>query len=364
MQHAHVSQLFNLDSLLEELQGEVVDGATLDLFVASLAFRNFDDYARRLPFVLESVTAQNATWQTLVAAAPAKYWLRDTREAVLVFAQTEHCGCLRTYRYRHAPGRAEPETSGADWCMLPSSQAFYAHLDTPAAIAVFRAWESWMARTTAEATALAEGRFDHTAVSRSLIFAGVGNCLACKAPAVASARTTLSAAADQGLLIQLPLCAEHLQAAQTYPCVARFLEVLFSTSLGLPEVERSEAIPDELVVAVHAMVAEALGGRVGDNPERRQRGWHLRIALPGGWHWLLRLNTLMDYAYMLYPPGAQKEIYRADSAAHHAELPFAPDHEHQRPGKRSEVTAPSFLYGNPLLDLKRLQRVEQDLRGG
>lgn len=56
MPDTHASQLFNVDSLLEELQQEAVTGEILDMFVSSLAFRNFDGYARRLPFVLECVT--------------------------------------------------------------------------------------------------------------------------------------------------------------------------------------------------------------------------------------------------------------------------------------------------------------------
>lgn len=361
MPHTQMPQLFNIDLLLEELQDEVVTGETLDLFVASLAFKNFDGFARRLPFVLESVTYKAVTWQTLVDAAPAKFRIRQTQEEVLVFAQTEHCGCVRTYRYRHAQGIGEHDSADMGWSAVSTPETFYAQLDTPAAAAVFHAWQAWMTRATAEQAAMAEGRFENTAVSRSIIFTGVGSCLACKAPSVASARTTLSSATDNGLLIQLPLCAQHLQAAQEYPCVALFLETLFSISLGLPEVERREAIPDELIASLHAMVAEALGGTVG-TALKRKRGWHLRIALSDGWHWLLRLHTLMDYAYMLYPPGASKEIYRADSAPDHPDLPFFPDHEHERPSKKNEEIAPSFLYGNPLLDLKRLQRVEKDLR--
>ena len=361
MPNAQVSKLFNIDSLIEELAGDVATGDTLDLFVASLAFRNFDCFARRLPFVLESVTYQVATWHKLMAVAPAKFWIRQTHEPVLVFTQTEDCGCVRTYRYRRAQSGSEFDVTGPDWCSVSTPQVFYEQLDTPAAASVFHAWGDWMARSTMEPTALAKGRFDNTGISRSMIFAGVGSCLACKAPAVGSARTTLSSAVDNGLLIQLPLCAQHLQAAQLYPCVARFLETLFSISLELPEVERSEAIPDELIASLHAMVAEALNGSVG-TAEKRRRGWHLRIALPGGWHWLLRLNTLMDYAYMLYTPEASKEIYRADSAADHPDLPFFPDHEHERPSKKNEGVAPSFLYGNPLLDLKRLRSVEQELR--
>jgi hypothetical protein len=161
--HTQTSQLFNIDSLLEELQDEVVTGETLDLFVASLAFKNFDGFARRLPFVLESVTHHTGTWQTLVGAAPAKFRIRQTQETVLVFAQTEHCGCVRTYRYRRAPGSSEHDATGPGWCSVSTPEAFYAQLDTPAAAAVFHAWQAWMTRTTAEQAALAEGRFDRLA---------------------------------------------------------------------------------------------------------------------------------------------------------------------------------------------------------
>lgn len=361
MSQTHTSQLFNIDSLIEELQPEIITGDALDLIVSSLAFRNFDSYARRLPFVLECVTYQASTWQSLLAIAPSKFWIRQTKEAMLVFPQTEHCGCVRTYRYRNQGAYGNLDIKGAGWYSLSTLEAFYEQLDTQTAFAVFNAWQAWMTRSTAESTALAEGRFKNTGVSRSIIFSGIGSCLACRAPAVASARTTMSSTIDNGLLIQLPLCENHLSAARSHSSVACFMEALFSISLKLPDVERRDSIPDELIEPLHSMVAEALEGTVG-SVEKRRRGWHLRILLPDGWHWLLRLNTLMDYAYMLYPPGTSKEIYRADSAPDHPDLPFFPDHEHERPSKKNEALAPSFLYGNPFSDLKRLRTVEQELR--
>ncbi|MEE5101661.1 hypothetical protein V2J88_19580 [Pseudomonas alliivorans] len=356
-------QLFNIDSLIEELQGEAPDGKTLDLYVASLAFKNFDFVMRRLPFVFESVTYNPNVWQTLVQAAPLKFRIRDTLEEVLVFVQTEHCGCLRTYRFKRQRVLSVDEIVANGWVTLPTSRSLYDQLDTPAARSVHDAWHAWRTQTTQEPTALAEGRFQNTSVTRSLIFSGVGGCVACAAPAVASARTTLGTDAGRGVLIQLPLCAVHMESARQQPSVMRFLESLFSMSLNLPDVERAEAIPDELIPHIHALVAEGLNGEVGE-AEKRRRGWHLRIPLTGGWHWLLRLNTLMDYAYMLYQPGVSKEVYRADSAPDHPDLPFFPDHEHSKPYKKSDATSPSFLYGNPLFDIKRLCDVERELRNG
>ncbi|RMN25551.1 hypothetical protein ALQ62_05509 [Pseudomonas coronafaciens pv. zizaniae] len=354
-------RLFNVDSLVEELGEAPVDGETLDLFVGALAYRNFDFAAKRFPFLRESVTRDVTTWRKLVQAAPSRYWIRGKQEAVLVFAQTAHCGCIRTYRWGAEQHLSIIEMEGFDWITIPSEDILYGGLDTPATNSVYHAWHDWMARTNQEPTELAEGRFENTSVSHSLILSGVGTCLACSEAAVGSARTTIGLGCESGVLVQVPLCRTHMEVARAHPSVMRFLETLFSMSLNLPDLVQTEAIPDELISLLHALVAEELGGSVGEATKRR-RGWVLLIHLPGGWHWLLRLNTLMDYAYMLFKPGVSKEVYRADSAPDHRDLPFFPDHEHSKPDRKGDVTAPSFLYGNPLIDLKRLRNVEAALR--
>jgi hypothetical protein len=64
---------------------------------------------------------------------------------------------------------------------------------------------------------------------------------------------------------------------------------------------------------------------------------------------------------MLFDPEG-KERYRADSAPDHPELAFFPDHEHSRPDRpKRDKVAPSFLYGNPTLDLKRLKDIATDM---
>lgn len=354
-------RLFNVDSLVDELGDTSIDAETLDLFVASLAFRNFDFAPRRFPYVRESVTRNPSTWRKLVQAAPTRYWIRDMHEAVLVFPQTVHCGCIRTYRWDGGKPPLVTNRESIHWVKIPTEGILYSALNTQATISVYEAWHDWMDRTTQEPTDLAEGRFENTAVSRSLIISGVGTCLACSRPAEGSARTTIGLGSDLGVLVQVPLCPSHMEAAREQPSVLRFIETMFSMSLNLPDLVRTEAIPDELISLLHTLVAEDLGGSVGEATKRR-RGWLLTIHLPDGWHWLLRLNTLMDYAYMLFKPGVNKEVYRADSAPDHRDLPFFPDHEHSKPDKKGDVTAPSFLYGNPLLDLKRLRDVEAALR--
>ncbi|WP_043351072.1 hypothetical protein [Cupriavidus basilensis] len=353
MQYQTKWRLFNVDSMVEELSGADQTASTIDLCVASLAFKNFDFVAKRLAFVIECSTRDPLTWLRLVDAATERYWIRGENEGVAVYGATDHCGCIRTYRFNvnHA---ARAQQWGRDWVMLATEKALYAQLDTPAARAVFDAWHHWTSRSTQKASQLAEGRFKNTAVEHSFIVTSGRGCVVCADPAVAHASTTLGFAAADATLIQLPVCADHLETARSEPSVLTFLEKMFSLSFDLPTLIRSESIPDVMIPTVHQIVADELGGTVG-SAEKRSRGWLLKVELPSGWHWLLRVNSLMDYAYMLFKPGDTKAAYRADSAPDHPELPFFPDHEHSKPDRKKDVRTPSFLYGIPLFDLKRLR---------
>jgi hypothetical protein len=346
---------FNVDSLVEELAGDQ-SASTIDLCVASLAFRNFDFVAKRLPFLVECSTRDPFTWLRLVDFASERYWIREAVEGVAVYAATEHCGCIRTYRFNvnHA---ARAQQWDRKWMSLPNEQALYAKLDTPASRVVFDSWHYWSSQSTEATTTLAEGRFKNTVVSQSLIFFASGRgCIVCAAPATAHASTTLGLAGADATLIQLPLCGDHLEAARAGPSVLAFLAKIFSMSFDLPGLIRSDSIPDEIIPVIHQIVASELGGTVA-SVEKRDNGWNLEIELAAGWHWIIRVKSLVDYAYMLFNPSEKKAVYRADSAPHHPELPFFPHHEHSKPDRKNDIHSPSFLYGIPLFDLKRLRDI-------
>jgi hypothetical protein len=348
-------RLFNVDSLVEELAGDQ-SASTIDLCVASLAFRNFDFVAKRLPFLVECSTRDPFTWLRLVDFASERYWIREADEGVAVYAATDHCGCIRTYRFNlnHA---ARAQMWDRKWMSLPNEQALYAKLDTPASRAVFDAWHYWSSQSTEATTMLAEGRFKNTVVGRSLIlFANGHGCIVCAAPATAHARTTLGLVAADATLIQVPFCGGHLEAVRAEPSVLAFLAKTFAMSIDLPGLIRSDSIPDEIIPIIHQIVASELGGTVG-SVEKRDNGWNLEIVLAAGWHWIIRVKSLVDYAYMLFDPNEKKAVYRADSAPHHPELPFFPHHEHSKPDRKNDSHSPSFLYGIPLFDLKRLRDI-------
>lgn len=346
--------LFNIDSMLEETGEHNLPGSTIDLWVSALAFKNFDFVEKRLPFLVECRTWNVFTWLRIIDAAPLKYWIKDVNEGVAVFEANEHCGCIRTYRL--GPGNL---TNGQQWDRkwhaISSESAFYSLLDTPAANSIYSMWHNWVTHTTERATELADGRQRNTAAARSLIFTSITGCAVCSDNAVGYANTTVGWAGKSATLIQLPLCAAHLELAQAEPNVLTYLSKIFSLSIDLP-LSGLDAIPDSLIPMVHHYVASQLGGIVGKS-DKRSNGWHLEIALDYGWCWKLRLRSLSDYAYMLFKPGQKKALYRADSARDHPELSFFPYHEHSSPDQKNDAVRNSYLYGMPIFDLKRLRNV-------
>ena len=267
MPHQGAWRLFNVDSIIEGCPEPERTALTIDLCVASLAYKNFDFVAKRLPFVVECSTGDPIIWQRLIDGATERYWIRSENEGVAVYGATEHCGCIRTYRF-NVPPLARAQQWGRDWLRLPTEWALYDLLDTPAARSIFEAWQHWTSKSVQDASELAEGRSKNTTVERSLILASGGGCVACAAPAVAHASTTVGVAAAEATFIQLPVCADHLEAARAEPNVLAFLGKTFSLSFDLPTLIRSESIPDTLIPTVHQIVASELGGIVGSAVQR------------------------------------------------------------------------------------------------
>lgn len=79
--------------------------------------------------------------------------------------------------------------------------------------------------------------------------------MVCAEKAMGSARTTIGLGGDSSVLVQVPLCPTHMEVARGHSSVLRFLETVFSLSLNLPDLVQMEAIPDELISVLHALVA-------------------------------------------------------------------------------------------------------------
>src|ERR1700692_4155947 len=117
--NADPAVLFNVDSLVAELAGGDQSASTIDLCCASLAFRSFDFVAKRLPFLVECLTRDPFTWLRLVDFAAERYWIREAVEGVAVYAASDHCGCIRTYRF-NVNQAARAQQWDRKWMSLPN----------------------------------------------------------------------------------------------------------------------------------------------------------------------------------------------------------------------------------------------------
>ncbi|SEE20890.1 hypothetical protein [Pseudomonas kilonensis] len=348
-----MTNLLNIDSALEPLTEDEITAGVIDAMVCSRAFKNLDEIEKRIPFVLELSTRSSSHWEKLITLPSKRYWIKGTQEGVAVFDANLDCGYIRTYRLRNSTLQDPRTRLELDWIELKDEEILYQLLDTPTGRHIFDNWYKHKQQITDLPVEFISGRLSNTSVEKAFLFTKGDGCVVCGGKASCYAATTIGAYSG-AIMIQLPVCPEHLAAAKSHPSAFSFLASLFNLSWDWPSVERLEALPDELIPVIHSLAAEELGGKVV-SAEKRKKGWHLRVALPSGWHWLLRIKSLADYAYMLFEPGKKDHCYRADSAPHHPEVPFFPMHEHSRPDKSKDKVTPSFLYGHPLLDIKRLK---------
>jgi hypothetical protein len=344
---------FCFDELTDQMSFEDITGERVDACVRALSFKNLDFVPKRLAFVLELVTRRTWVWTALLNAANERYWFTQESCAAALYEAEPDCGYVRLYFLQEEQMRLWRRPQGSRWTTLPNLDALYLQLDTQAALHVHQAWVQHQSQVTELPTVFVEGRMNNTQAARGLILSSGNGCSVCGRKATACAATTIGAG-EEAAIASVAVCDMHLDEAKRHPCVLAFIASIFSMRLDLPALVWTDCVPDELVPFLQAAVADKLAARTA-SAEKRRRGWHLRFMLPTGWSYLLRINTLTDYAYMLLDP-AGNEAFRADSSPDHPELAFFPHHQHSMPNRRRDVVTPSFLYGLPLFDTKLLRR--------
>ncbi|MDX9670866.1 MULTISPECIES: hypothetical protein [unclassified Pseudomonas] len=345
-------QLIKIDRGMDAIPADEVTAELIDTWVCSKAFDFLKAVPSRISFVLELSVHKEAFWKRLVALAPRRYWINSQQAGVLVFDANQDCGCLRTYRLTTGETHDELAFTNKPWIKLQSEEELYKLLDTPTGKHVFEAWQDHTRKILSMPIQFVEGRLANTSVEKTFVFAKGNGCVVCGKNAECYAATTIGSP-TAAVMIQMSVCSEHLASAKEHPSTFSFLASLFSLSWDLPALNKLDSIPDDLIPTIHTLAAKELGGTVG-SAQKRKRGWHLRLSLPSGWHWLLRVNSMTDFAYMLYEPGIPTERYRADSARDHRDVPFFPIHQHSNPDEDDDEVTPSFLYGHPLFDIKGL----------
>ena len=121
----------------------------------------------------------------------------------------------------------------------------YALLDTPAAQHVFNEWKKANSETFALPTEFVNGRSENTGVERAITLKQGDGCAICGNVTNFYAATTIGDS-ERVIMIQLPVCLEHLDEAKSYPSVFSFFASLFHLSIDINSLEKSPNIPDEI----------------------------------------------------------------------------------------------------------------------
>jgi hypothetical protein len=237
-------------------------------------------------------------------------------------------------------------------------QALSRAIQTDATIQKFRNWRDEQSRLYAAPTQMAEGRISNTAVERAVILGRGKGCIVCGAPATRYAHSTVGS--DVAVMFMLQLCVPHLEEVQSHPSVLAFMNALFSMGMDLSSLIKTNSIPTELIDPLAEYMRTNLGA-TSVGRDDRGNGIRLSFAYPSAWRWTLRLKSLTDYAYVLMDPSGNHRT-KIDSAPHHPDVPFGPDHWHVNATKKVErdTILPSFTYGLPLFDFALLNRIASD----
>lgn len=352
-------KLINIDSAFSPLSESEVTAEIIEARVKSLSFKNFDEYKGLNDFIIDLCTCIERFWRLLACACSTIYFVQQEKKYVLVFGQSNDCGCIRTYTTCHSASFDATPDHNFPVKTLTSLADLYKTMDTEAARTVYARWIRQQEEATKLPMELVTGRMSNTSVEKSFIVTRGNGCVVCGETATCYAASTFGNM-DNAILLELPVCKLHLAEAKQHPSTFSFFASLFGLNINDKHIEKLQCIPDALIPYVHASVAERLNGHPGQL-KKTGRGWELWIQLDNGWQWLLRLGSFADFAYMLFEPKVKKARWRSDSAPDHPDLKFFPVHEHTSPDRKSDSVIPSFLYGHPVLDVKRFIDVGREL---
>lgn len=348
-----LAPLVSIDSNFEVLNESEVTASVIDAHICTKSM-NLLDVVKRKKHVLQLVTHNMNYWERLVESASILYWLKKDGCGWAVYLPNQDCGYTRIYRYKPSIDndvrRVVPWEFGS-WKQIQSEEVLLSILDSVENTVLFDNWKNHQLSVYKTPTEFAEGRLANTTVGKVMLVAKGNGCAVCGD--FADHHATTSIGGESTVMLSISLCETHRNDSMKHPCVLTFFGTLFYLKLEIPNIVKSDRIPDELVRSICEVIASKLSADY-ECPEKREGGWHVRFVMNDGWSWLLRLNTLTDYAYMLFD-SSKKQRHRIDSAADHPDVPFGPDHQHFNPKTKREKIESSFSYGMPIFDFPLLK---------
>lgn len=357
---SHQTPLMSIDSMIETHSLEFTQGSQVDSFFVYTLF-NALDFPRRFANAFELLTKNPQLWLMIARDAAHLHDLSPENMLIAEFPPSADLPFHRLYCYRYgAPFAASREaltsilSSTAENASVPGLTVRYSDR---ADVTRAGAWVDELRRALAPTTLVAEGRIQNTTIEQvRVLYRQRAGCVLCGDTARGYVGSTIGW--PSSILFIANTCKAHQAIAKNHPTVLHFIFQLFQLNLDLGTIQKSHSIPDCVIPFLRDLVGHELDASpVGTATKNGQTT--LTFERKSGFRVILRLRTLMNYAYMLDAPDGEP-FRRIDAAPDHTDIPFFPDHLHLAPKTDNSNVVSSFTYGFPLLDLPLVQRLLQE----
>ncbi|QZN90546.1 hypothetical protein [Idiomarina abyssalis] len=200
------------------------------------------------------------------------------------------------------------------------------------------------AKETKAFRGLFEGRSRSLGIGKS-IFLNSPGCLVCGNSKYQMMTSTVSS--GNGLILGFNLCSEHAAIANSELSLLEYLAKLGKQPspfqfVPLQADEHFELVLDWLPKELNCKIE-----KISDST--------VTLLRPSGFKIIFRLDSLTNYAYMVFNPGG-RQVARVDSANHH-DIDYGPDHLHLNMTKKDRTVESSFTTGSPLVDTEKILQI-------
>ncbi len=338
-------------------------GKDIDLIMKIFLF-TLKDSERQYKIVFEMVTSNPKLWIKFVVDADEVF----EKENLLIaeYKPCEEYPFYRIYCYRYTEKGALSKEAFLPYVdnnleTIKNSILYYRYNDIKIN-EQYLLWEEKLTKQFSGLINLTNRRMDNTKIEQTIIIdRQPSGCVVCGQKATGYISTVLMH--EKVIFIIAHTCDEHQLLAQNHPSFLHFLSKLFQMGIDLPTLDMQNKIDDNLINLLASELQIELGCNLTKSPayNKDKDEYTLTFKRDTGVIIILRLHTLMNYAYMVNKPNG-KQFQRIDSAPDHKDIQFFPDHLHKTIKKNSKPDVESsYTFGFPLLDIPALQKMIQKL---
>lgn len=352
--------MIGFDDVVSQYDFYKSSGKDID-FIWKLMLFTLKDIQRQYKIVFEMLTYDPNLWMRLAIDADEVFEKEN-----LLIAEYQPCNeypFYRVYCYKFTEVGAlskEVFSSLLNRNILTESDSklYYRYRDTKLN-EQYCLWEENLVKRFTGLVNLSNGRIDNTKIEHTIILdRQPDGCVVCGQKASSYISTIIMQ--EKAIFIIAHTCDEHQELVKQNPSVLHFISNLLQMGIDLSSFNMQNKIEEKIIFLIIDAIKRELECDLFKDPlyNESKDEYTFTFKRKSGVIIILRLNTLMDYGYMVNKPNGD-EFQRIDSAPDHKNIQFFPDHLHRtftKEGKKHDVES-SYTFGFPLLDLPAIEKM-------